>query len=259
VGWELLVALSAVVCAPISVWLAARRDRNRALWAFYGVLLGPIALMILAAAPPAFCPSCGSRWSGWAPACAVCRGGRVASPIANRHVPVGGSPTVAVGLDTTVDLRRAADGVEAQSEALAATEPIGGLDGDGDKTAATVEATVMATGIFLRGSPALIIGMPYGIGVSGDNIVVTGPLTTAPGEIVIEQPRKTADISITARGSGEIPEQALLTAGQRHRGRPDVGLLFGSLSVAHGMDLEQLARPSADKNGPASRDRTGDV
>ncbi|MCJ7709550.1 MAG: hypothetical protein MUQ32_01840 [Chloroflexi bacterium] len=108
------------------------------------------------------------------------------------------------------------------------------------------ETIVLATGIFLGGSPPLTIGVPYGIGIRGDSIVVTGPLTTAPGVIVVEQPRVTADISIAA-------ERTLLTAGRRRRGRPEVGLMFGSLAVARGVDLEQRIPPSTEGDGPADQ------
>jgi hypothetical protein len=108
------------------------------------------------------------------------------------------------------------------------------------------QTIALATGIFLGGSPQLIIGMPYGVGIRGDSIVVKGPLTTAPGAIVVEQPRVTADVSIAA-------ERMLLTAGRRLRGRPEVGLMFGSLAVARGVDLEQLIRPSTAGDGPAGQ------
>jgi hypothetical protein len=91
--------------------------------------------------------------------------------------------------------------------------------------------TILATGIFLGGQPSLVIGLPYGIGMRGDRVVVTGPLTTEPGQVVAEWPRESSEVTITGN-------QALLTAGARRRGHPEVGVIFGSLAVGRDVDLE---------------------
>lgn len=237
VGLELFVVVSAAVCAPISAWLASRRDRDRGLWALFGVILGPIALAILTAAPPAACPACGSRWPGWARTCPACAAGQEPPPAGGRPEAESGSPAGGSGVVAAIDRQPPAGETTGTPRTPAGARPVGGSISRPDEAPVTTETTVLATGIFLGGTPALIIGMPYGIGIRGDNVVVTGPLTTSPGEIVVEQPRETAGIWIAA-------ERTLLTAGRRHRGGPEVGLFFGSLAVARGVDLEQRVRGS---------------
>ncbi len=53
------------VCAPLAGWLARQRARNPALWFVFGALLGPIAPLLLVAAPLGRCPRCGTRAQGW--------------------------------------------------------------------------------------------------------------------------------------------------------------------------------------------------
>lgn len=237
-GLELLVVLLAGVCAAISGWLAARRDRQRGLWAVYGMILGPIALAILMVAPPAVCPACRTRWPGWVHPCPTCA---AEQPEANGSSPVDGSATV-----PAIDRRSPASEMTAAPPTQAGAAPVRGSSSPREEVPAEAETIALATGIFLGGSPPLIIGVPYGIGIRGDSIVVIGPLTTAPGAIVVEQPRVTADISIAA-------ERTLLTAGRRRYGRPEVALIFGSLAVARGIDLEQLIPPPTAEDGPADQ------
>jgi hypothetical protein len=66
------IILIAGLCAPIAGWLAMQRSRNPALWFVFGALTGPVALMLLLAAPVGRCPRCETRASGWAGVCAAC-------------------------------------------------------------------------------------------------------------------------------------------------------------------------------------------
>src|SRR5687768_13544779 len=62
----------AAVFGPVCSWLALRRARSWAVWFFFGVLLGPIAVGLLLAAPPGRCPSCAAPTRGWPHLCASC-------------------------------------------------------------------------------------------------------------------------------------------------------------------------------------------
>lgn len=62
----------ALAFAALSAWLAARRARVPAVWAVFGALLGPIAIVLLAAAPPGSCPRCEEPLPGWPARCSRC-------------------------------------------------------------------------------------------------------------------------------------------------------------------------------------------
>jgi hypothetical protein len=71
---EGLIALLLVagVCAPIASWLATRRFRNPAVWFVLGAIEGPLALILLLAAPPGRCPNCDALVDGWPTWCDTC-------------------------------------------------------------------------------------------------------------------------------------------------------------------------------------------
>jgi hypothetical protein len=71
---EALIALILVagVCAPIASWLATRRLRNPAVWFVLGAFTGPLAAVLLVAAPPGRCPNCDARVHGWPTWCDAC-------------------------------------------------------------------------------------------------------------------------------------------------------------------------------------------
>src|SRR5918993_5824199 len=68
----LAIILVAGVCAPLAGWLAMQRSRNPALWFVFGALTGPVALLLLLAAPVGRCPRCETRAAGWAGVCTAC-------------------------------------------------------------------------------------------------------------------------------------------------------------------------------------------
>ena len=57
--------ISALVFAPLASYLAGRRARSAAMWFLLGVVLGPLAIVLLLFAPPGRCPDCGERVRGW--------------------------------------------------------------------------------------------------------------------------------------------------------------------------------------------------
>jgi hypothetical protein len=67
-----LVALAAGVFAPLSGWFAAQRSRPPVVWFVFGALIGPLALALLALAPPGRCPSCAAPVQGWPSTCRSC-------------------------------------------------------------------------------------------------------------------------------------------------------------------------------------------
>ena len=52
--------------------LAERRRRRTVTWAFFGAILGPVALLLLNVAPPGHCWKCSAPTTGWLPVCLWC-------------------------------------------------------------------------------------------------------------------------------------------------------------------------------------------
>jgi len=69
---SVLVALAIGLFAPLSGWAARLRSRSAAVWFVLGAASGPMALLILAAAPPGRCPDCDRRIPGWERQCRRC-------------------------------------------------------------------------------------------------------------------------------------------------------------------------------------------
>lgn len=68
-----LVLLWMLAFGVAAAWTAAQLGRARPLWFAFGAILGPVALVLLRAAPPALCGTCGSPTRGWLKVCWWCR------------------------------------------------------------------------------------------------------------------------------------------------------------------------------------------
>lgn len=68
----IVMILVAGIFAPIAGWFATRRLRNPISWFILGALIGPLALILLAAAPPGRCPACDAAVDGWPTWCDSC-------------------------------------------------------------------------------------------------------------------------------------------------------------------------------------------
>jgi hypothetical protein len=69
-----IVAAWAGAFGTLASSLARARSRSPAAWFGYGVALGPIAALILIAAPPGVCAICRARVRGWSSQCVSCGG-----------------------------------------------------------------------------------------------------------------------------------------------------------------------------------------
>ena len=100
---DLPIALLLVVgvCAPITGWFAARRNRHPGVWFLLGALTGPLATILLAVAPPGRCPVCEAPVVGWPTWCERCharlREGIVPASDATNAASSSTTPGVAVG------------------------------------------------------------------------------------------------------------------------------------------------------------------
>lgn len=177
--------LAAGVFAPVSAWAATRRSRRPAIWFVFGAFLGPVAVGLLALAPPGRCPTCGSPIRGWPQDCPRCGAPLPAAigPTPGRRrgpetVPI--APTgEAAGTDT---------GAPVPASARVAMPPTAGRtpvadDGPQSRGRARFRAPVvevLGSGIYLSGTAGLEIGARYGVArvsIPGDDrLRVFGPI-----------------------------------------------------------------------------------
>jgi hypothetical protein len=68
----LAFAAWAIVFGAFGAFVARRRGRRPLPWVVYGVILGPVAGLLVSAAPPRTCPTCRARTLGWASICPSC-------------------------------------------------------------------------------------------------------------------------------------------------------------------------------------------
>jgi hypothetical protein len=68
-----LVLLWVLAFGTAAARAAARVGRATPAWFAFGAILGPVALLLLRAAPPALCRTCGSATRGWLKVCWWCR------------------------------------------------------------------------------------------------------------------------------------------------------------------------------------------
>jgi hypothetical protein len=114
------LVISALIFGPLSSYLAGRRARSPLVWFGLGVIIGPMAIILLLLAPPGRCPDCAARVHGWSQTCASC-GARLSGAVevqgeapdaaaAERPLvvrPVGGSVATTGSVDAAVAMAAA--------------------------------------------------------------------------------------------------------------------------------------------------------
>ena len=231
----ILFVISAIVFGPLSAWLAVARERSAAIWFAYGLLLGPIAPAIIALAPPGRCRVCGEPTRGWLNSCLACGSpldgsARVAvtmAPMAGTSRPAGSPPpATAVG-----SARSGANLAAVGAVSAAAVHPAPGVSATGvhavPRTAGDTE--ILATGVFVGGSVHLSLGARYAIARRKRTFEVRGPVDIAPGVLRLEHPMAGLDATVVA-------DRLVVT--EKTAGRPKFVMVFQSLAVQEGVDLE---------------------
>jgi len=224
------------VFGPLSAWFAVARERSAAIWFAYGLLIGPLAPTILALAPPGRCRVCGERTRGWLNVCQVCGSpvdgsARVAvtmSPAATaRATPAPPDVVPAPPSATRTGANLAAVGAVSAAAAHAAP----GVSGPAPHatTRAQAETEFLATGVFVGGSVHLSLGARYAIAKRRRTFEVRGPVDIAPGVLRLEHPMAGLDATVVA-------DRLVVT--EKTTGRPKFVMVFQSLTVQEGVDLE---------------------
>jgi hypothetical protein len=256
-GVPIFLVLLAGIGAPLAGWYATRRARNPATWFVLGALTGPIALALLALAPPGRCPECDSVIDGWAAACDRCGeplDGRIphASPVASVDA-IGDlgqpSPTAEPGdasyrhprpvpLPTPIASARGSARRDTRSgwpdRPMASPTSLGVRPTftPSNYVAATMadppSGDVLSTGVYLSGNAGLEVGACYAISRDGDRLRVFGPVDA--GQLTIRHEGHVVDVDVTA-----MDDRVIITG--RH-GRSGVAFVFRTIGGMRAVDLE---------------------
>lgn len=222
----LLIANPAVF-APAAALVAARRRRAPLAWFAFGIVLGPIALGLVLAAPPRRCPACDGPTAGWLPRCPACgadvRSGAMpdepepesappprAARSSNRRRAAGS--TLAIGRPASPAARRRRDMARPiavgpgrptivppdPGSVIADAPPDGATPGIAPTPVAraidgTTGLVPLATGVYAGGSVGLEIGHRYTIARDPSALVITGPVETTPTAVAHRRELATID------------------------------------------------------------------
>lgn len=260
-GVPIILVLLAGIGAPLAGWYATRRARNAGTWFVLGALTGPIALALLAAAPPGRCPECDSAIDGWAAVCDRCGEPlsawiRPVSPRASSASsvppPADTAPTssTAVPGDATYRLPRPVPLPTpiASARANGRRDPRSGWPDrpmaspmslgvrptitPSNYVAATVadppSGDVLSTGVYLSGNAGLEVGACYAISRDGDRLRVFGPVDA--GQLTVRHEAMVDDVDVTA-----MDDRVIITG---RDGRSGVAFVFRTIGGMRAVDLE---------------------
>lgn len=264
-GIPIVLVLLAGVGAPLAGWYATRRARDPAVWFVLGVMLGPIAIALLALAPPGRCPNCDLPIEGWASTCDQC-GVALATGVAGVSRPA--APPGPVERDpvrwpdradrpfaprapaptppTPIGTARTAMRREAQSWPSPTMVSPMALGTRASFTASNFEAAttsddvtageVLSTGVYISGNAGLEIGATYAIARDGDRLRVFGPVDT--GQLKVRHEGPLLDFDVTAM------DDRVIISGRE--GRSSLAIVFRTVGGMRAADLElALAAPVA--------------
>lgn len=256
-GVPIILVLLAGIGAPLAGWYATTRARNPGTWFVLGALTGPIALALLAVAPPGRCPECDSAIDGWAAACDRC-----GEPLDARIRPASPAPSVGVRADPapTSPATQPGDASYRPPRPVPLPTPIASArssarrdTGSGwpDRPMASpmslgvrptftpsnyVAATmadapggdVLSTGVYLSGNAGLEVGACYAISRDGDQLRVFGPVDA--GQLTVRHEGHVDDVDVTA-----MDDRVIITG---RDGRSGVAFVFRTIGGMRAVDLE---------------------
>ena len=217
-----LVVLAAGVFAPLSGWFAAKRSRRPVIWFVFGALIGPLALALLALAPPGRCPSCAAPVLGWPSTCRSCgrplgaTGGEMAADptLLQAHDLNGNAaevsprprrsraprtPPVPIRPVPRQKWRDVPASSVASQEAPAS--PVASQEAPASPVASqeAPAGEIVLTGVYMTGNAALVIGAIYALSrvprPDGDRLRVFGPVDQGQITIHHEGPLDAFDVT----------------------------------------------------------------
>lgn len=226
----ILFVVSAIIFGPLSAWLAIARERSATIWFAYGLLLGPIAPVLIALSPPGRCRVCGEPGRGWLTQCEWCGSSldgslRPTLTLAGRPESISGA---ASGIGTGRGSANLA-AVGAISAASMTAAPFASGQAHDAATRFSSDTEILATGVFVGGSVHLSLGARYAIARRKRTFEVLGPVDIAPDVLRLEHPMAGLDATVVA-------DRLVVT--EKTTGRPTFVIVFQSLTVQDGVDLE---------------------
>jgi hypothetical protein len=251
-GVPVILVLIAGIGAPLAGWYATRRYRNPGTWFVLGALTGPVALALLALAPPGRCPECDARVDGWAAICDRCDeplparmvfGSRMpdASPPSPAPVPImAGATSTArpLAMPTPIDRARSsarrepANGWPDRPMASPMSLGVRPTFTPSNYVAATTgdqpSGDVLSTGVYLSGNAGLEVGACYAIARDGDRVRVFGPVDA--GQLTIRHDGPIDDFDVTAM------DDRVIISGRA--GRSGAAFVFRTIGGMRAADLE---------------------
>jgi len=272
--------VSAAIFGPVSGWLAGRRDRHPVVWLAFGALLGPLAVLLLSAAPPGRCSMCDTPVRGWASICQVCGAPLTIAAGAGRYqaqerMPIATivaapepaaqrvyAPPSAALRTAPVLTMLATQGVESRAEPDVAPPPIrlpiersarprrpefsdraaGGASRSPYDGDPGAAQEVLATAVYFGGTAGLAVGGRYVIVRQGPLFRLLGPVDLDPTRVALERP-------LSRLVAVAVGERLVITEGDGARVSLAIGM--GALAGMNGPELElALAAPEAS---PADR------
>lgn len=260
----LAVVGSAIVFAPLSSWLALQRGRSWAAWFFFGMVLGPIAVALLVAAPPGRCPACGTRMRGWPRVCPGCglaftADAAAVAPEALVADRGAGPDPVAAAASTPAPLvipgrtarsARPADPLpDPIPEPIPRPAPSLAWWPPGDDAPITTSVpgggpgdAILGSGIFMGGSVPLQIGSRYLLARVGTELQALGPTHVSPSAVA-------ARVRLTGTET-TVVDDSLLIAATSGDGGPT--LSFASVAAEPGVDFAERLRVRGRRKAAAS-------
>jgi hypothetical protein len=268
-----LLLVSAAIFGPLTGWLAARRGRIIVAWFAFGVVLGPVATLLVLAAPPGRCPACETPTDGWLGVCLECGqelpGLLRATP--PRAASAGGSGAIPEPSSATVLVRTTPNSPASRPDAralesartfgwgrssgmtpagppygaAAAEEPrsIDSLAARRAGAAERVGAVRPINDAQSAGSEGasgagqvvapLLVGGRYVLTREGDEIVFSGPIERADSHIV-RRPLSAIDVTL-------LDGRLMLT---RRDASGSIVAVFQSLALYPGIDIEAELSPT---------------
>lgn len=203
-----------VVFGLASARVAKGRDRIELVWFVFGAILGPIALLLLWAAPPGRCRSCMTPTCGWLPVCGWCHEDVRVVPLETRALLAKMAksrnerdrPLVRDRERPIEDPRPGPKRVEAAKPPAFVLPHFGGLtrpvEGrsptavDGPRRTANgrsamtdskaIDSSAVATATYITGSAGMKPGHRYIISVDGERLRLLGPVDIDPTVVALD-------------------------------------------------------------------------
>ena len=250
-GVPVILVLIAGIGAPLAGWYATRRYRNPGTWFVLGAMTGPIALALLALAPPGRCPECDARVDGWAAVCDRCdeplpARAAFGSPTPSAAPPgpvavmagVGSSTARPLAPPTPIDRARSSsrrdvgngwpDRPMASPTSLGVRPTFTPSNYVAATTGDQPSGDVLSTGVYLSGNAGLEVGACYAIARDGDRVRVFGPVDA--GQLTIRHEGPVDDFEVTAM------DDRVIISGRA--GRSGAAFVFRTIGGMRAADLE---------------------